>query len=169
MKIYIIGSVGSGKTTLARKVSFKLQIPHFETDNFVWTRHPAGDIRNEIVVRDRLWREAIALDNWVIEGVHLDWTDAGLQEADLVIFLDLPVQQRTWRILKRYGRQLLKIEHANYKPTFSIFLRMFKWNKYFEEHMKPEFLKKITNYEDKVHKFQTDKKIEEWLLHIEKG
>lgn len=43
MKIYIVGSVGSGKTTLARKVAAQLQIPHFETDNFVWNHQPTGD------------------------------------------------------------------------------------------------------------------------------
>lgn len=53
MKIYIIGSVGSGKTTLARKVARKLQVPHFETDNFVWKRNSLEDIRNEIEVRDQ--------------------------------------------------------------------------------------------------------------------
>ncbi|WP_144510485.1 AAA family ATPase [Bacillus sp. FJAT-22090] len=169
MKIYIIGSVGSGKTTLARKVSSKLQIPHFETDNFVWTRHPTGDKRNEIEVRDRLLHEAIGQDNWVIEGVHIEWTDAGLREANQVIFLDIPMQQRTWRILKRYSRQLLKIEQANYKPTFSIFRQMFKWNKYFEEQMKPVFLRKFTAYEEKVHCLQSNKQIEDWLLQTKRG
>lgn len=169
MKIYIVGSVGSGKTTLARKVSAKLQIPHFETDNFVWTRHPTGDIRNEIEVRDQLLQDAIALNNWVIEGVHMDWTDAGLREAEQIIFIDIPKKKRTLRIVKRYIRQLLKQEKANYKPTFSMFRRMFKWNKYFEEQMKPEFLMKFNAYEHKVNRFQTDKEVEDWFLQIKRG
>lgn len=168
VKIYIIGSVGSGKTTLARKVSAKLQIPHFETDNFVWSRHPAGDRRNEIDVRNQLLQDAITLDEWVIEGVHIDWTDSGLQEADQIIFLDFPSPKRVRRIVKRYIRQLMRIEKANYKPTFSMFRRMFKWNKYFEEQMKPEFLLKFSTYEHKVHLIRTDKEVEEWLLRIEK-
>lgn len=169
MKIYIIGSVGSGKTTLARKVSAKLQVPHFETDNFVWSRHPAGDRRNEIDLRDQLLQDAIGLDEWVIEGVHIDWTDPGLQEADQIIFLDLPSQKRVWRIIKRYIRQLLRLEKANYKPTFSMFRRMFKWNKYFEEQMKPEFLMKFSAYEHKVHRFQTDKEVEDWYFQIKRN
>lgn len=44
MKIYIVGSVGSGKTTLARKVAAELQVPHFETDNFVWNHQPTGPL-----------------------------------------------------------------------------------------------------------------------------
>lgn len=166
MKIYIVGSVGSGKTTLAREVAKKLQIPHFETDNFVWARDPEGDIRNEIEVRDQLLQAAIKNENWVIEGVHIDWTDAGLQEADQIIFLDLAAAKRIQRITKRYIRQLLGIEKANYKPTFSIFCRMFQWNKYFEEQMKPEFLTKFSAYEQKVYRFQTDKEVEDWFHRL---
>ncbi len=35
MKIRIIGSVGSGKTTLAKKLSEMEGIPYFETDRIV--------------------------------------------------------------------------------------------------------------------------------------
>lgn len=38
MKIRIIGSVGSGKTTLAKKLSEWYQIDYFETDRIVWKR-----------------------------------------------------------------------------------------------------------------------------------
>ncbi|WP_440338356.1 shikimate kinase [Lysinibacillus sphaericus] len=34
-KIHIIGSVGSGKTTLAKELSAKLNIPYYELDNVV--------------------------------------------------------------------------------------------------------------------------------------
>ena len=43
MKIDIIGSVASGKTTLARKISQKYNVPHYEKDNVVWDRTPDGD------------------------------------------------------------------------------------------------------------------------------
>ena len=35
MKIDIIGSVASGKTTLAGKISQKYNVPHYEKDNIV--------------------------------------------------------------------------------------------------------------------------------------
>ena len=44
-KIRIIGSVGSGKTTLAKELSLKLNIPYYEIDNVVWIRRKSGDIR----------------------------------------------------------------------------------------------------------------------------
>lgn len=44
-KIHIIGSVGSGKTTLARTLSSHLNIPFYELDNVVWKRFQSGDVR----------------------------------------------------------------------------------------------------------------------------
>lgn len=43
MKIDIIGSVASGKTTLAGKISQKYNVPYYEKDNVVWDRTPDGD------------------------------------------------------------------------------------------------------------------------------
>ena len=155
MKIYIVGSVGSGKTTLARQLAEHYNIPHFETDNFVWTRHPSGDIRNSVDKRDKLLNYAIELDQWIIEGVHMDWTDEALEASDYILFLDVPVSIRHWRIIKRYTRQMLRLEKANYTPTFSIFIKMFRWNSYFEKQMKPEFQKKFSAYDKKVVQLST--------------
>lgn len=167
MKIYIVGSVGSGKTTLARKVAASLHIPHFETDNFVWNHQPTGDTRNDIDVRNQLLIDAVQLEEWVIEGVHIDWTDEALLVADQIIFLDIPVHKRTRRIIRRYIRQLLKIEKVNYKPTFTIFRKMFQWNRYFEEQMKPLFLTKFEVFGTKVHYLYTNEEVEEWLQRLQ--
>lgn len=43
MKIDIIGSVASGKTTLAKKISLKYRVPYYEKDNIVWERTVNGD------------------------------------------------------------------------------------------------------------------------------
>lgn len=47
MRMYIIGSVGSGKTTLAKKTASAYSIPRFETDNFVWERKPGAEQRRK--------------------------------------------------------------------------------------------------------------------------
>lgn len=169
MKIYIVGSVGSGKTTLAQRVAANLHIPHFETDNFVWNRNQTGDIRNEIDVRNQLFINAVNQKEWVIEGVHIDWTDEALLVADQIIFLDIPVKQRTWRIIKRYIRQLLELEKVNYKPSFTIFRKMFQWNKYFEKQMKSVFLIKFEAIDTKVHYLCSNEEVEEWLQQLKVG
>ncbi len=43
MRLDIIGSVASGKTTLAKIISEKYEIPYYEKDNIVWERTAYGD------------------------------------------------------------------------------------------------------------------------------
>ena len=68
MKIDIIGSVASGKTILAKNISLKYQVPHFEKDNIVWQRTPNGDIKRTPEERDSLFKQVIVSDNWIVEG-----------------------------------------------------------------------------------------------------
>ncbi len=69
-KIHIIGSVGSGKTTLARNLSRKYNIPYYELDNVVWKRHKSEDIRRSDEERDEYLDNIIRSDRWIIEGAH---------------------------------------------------------------------------------------------------
>ncbi len=160
-KIHIIGSVGSGKTTLARKLSAQVGIPYYELDNVVWERGPQGDRRRTEKERDALLQEIIASDNWIIEGVHHTWIMESLRQADQIILLDPPYSQRTYRIIKRFIKQKLHMEKANYKPTFKMFRKMFRWNRYFETISKPEIVELLKPYEEKLYVLEGDKKMPE--------
>lgn len=150
-KIHIIGSVGCGKTTLARQMSKKLNIPYYELDNVVWKRQKGHDIRRSEQERECYLNTLIRLDTWIIEGVHNEeWVGNSFKNAELIIFLDTSYSVRTYRIIKRYFLQKLRLEKSNYKPTLKIFFKMFKWNKYFEEVGKPKFFKKIKDYNVKI-------------------
>lgn len=150
MKIYITGSVGSGKTTLAKRLATELGLHHFETDNFVWKRAPSGDIRNSEEQRNAHLAEALMQPEWIVEGVHIDWTDAAIDQADWIIFSDIPFKERKKRIIKRFLKQVVGVESANYEPKFKMLQKMFTWNRYFEDKMKPVFLEKFEAYPDKT-------------------
>ena len=68
MKLDIIGSVASGKSTLAREISEKYQVPFYEKDNIVWKRTPNGDKKRNSEERDRIFKEIIESENWIVEG-----------------------------------------------------------------------------------------------------
>jgi adenylate kinase family enzyme len=150
-RIHIIGSVGSGKTTLAKELSLILNVPFYELDNVVWIRDKSGDVRRTDKERQDYLNSIINAENWIIEGVHNeDWVANSFRYADLIIFLDTNYAIRTYRIIKRFVFQKLRLEDSNYKPTFKIFFKMFKWNRYFEEVGKPNLLKKCERYSDKL-------------------
>ena len=149
-RIHIIGSVGSGKTTLARVLSSELNIPFYELDNIVRRRYISGDIRRSKEERDAHLNRIIALDIWIIEGVHHKWVFQSFQNADLIMFLDTEHSKRTFRIIKRFILQKTGLEKANYKPTFKMFMKMFVWNTYFENESKPEIQKILSQYENKL-------------------
>lgn len=150
-KIHIIGSVGSGKTTLAKEISTRLDIPYYELDNVVWLRHKSGDIRRTELEREEYLNSIIQSGSWIIEGVHNeDWVDNCFLNAVLIIFLDTKYSIRTYRIIKRFMKQKLRLEKSNYKPELNIFFKMFKWNRYFEEVSKVKFFNECDLYKDKI-------------------
>ncbi|MCP3026457.1 DNA topology modulation protein FlaR [Halobacillus sp. A5] len=151
-KIHIIGSVASGKTTLARTLSSKLEIPYYELDNVAWKRDKSGDTRRTEQERENDLHTIVNLKSWVIEGVHYEaWTNECFQKADIIIFLDTPYTVRTLRIITRFVKQKAGVEKANYKPTLSIFFKMFKWNAHFEKKSKPLIMEKLRSHEDKLY------------------
>lgn len=149
-KIHIIGSVGSGKTTLARELSSQLHIPYYELDNVVWRRTKNGDVRNTPKERDEQLYNIVHSSAWIIEGAHHKWVSQSFQKADLIIFLDVSVSKRKGRIIKRFILQLLNLETANYKPTFEMFMKMFKWTNDFEKSSKKEILNMLRQHKDKL-------------------
>ena len=143
-RIHIIGSVGSGKTTLARTLANKYNIPYFELDNVVWERHKSGDIRRSDIDREENLENIIHTELWIIEGTHFQpWVYKSLRSAELIVFLDTPYRLRGFRIIRRYIRQLIGVESANYTPSFSIFKAMFRWNKIFEKKSKSQILEML--------------------------
>lgn len=159
-RIHIIGSVGSGKTTLAKEISSWLDIPYYELDNIVWIRHKSGDIRRTEQEREEYLNSILQSDSWIIEGIHNeDWVSNCFHNADLIFFLDTKFSIRTYRIIKRFLKQKLRIEKANYKPTLAIFLKMFRWNRYFEEVGKINFFNNYGAYKDKIKVIKNTKRV----------
>ncbi|WP_253701835.1 AAA family ATPase [Bacillus sp. FJAT-27445] len=162
-RIRIIGSVGSGKTTLARKLSEELNIHCYELDNVVWERNLAGDRRRTEEERTECMDTILKSEDWIIEGVHNEeWTVGSFREADIILFLDPAYSIRIYRIIKRFILQKLGREKAHYKVTYGIFLKMFKWNKYFEQNGKPNFFKNYSLYTDKIVVLKNKKQLKEF-------
>ncbi|MGG3623352.1 hypothetical protein ABES25_07290 [Bacillus gobiensis] len=85
----------------------------------------------------------------------------GFKKAELIIFLDTRVWKRNYRIAKRFFVQKLGFEKGNYKQTFLILGKMYKWNYHFENSSKPEILCILQQFKEKLLVVNDNDKIEE--------
>ncbi|MFS0840389.1 shikimate kinase [Paenibacillus sp. 1P03SA] len=149
-RIHIIGSVGSGKTTLARRLSSEMGLPFYELDNVVWKRTSTGDVRRTDEERDACLAEIVQTGAWITEGAHqAGWVGPCLERAEVIVFLDTPYSTRLRRI-SRFIRQKTGREQANYKPTWTILWRMFCWNHRFQREGRLEAMELLQPYEHKL-------------------
>jgi adenylate kinase family enzyme len=101
-RIAVVGTTGSGKTTLARRISERLSIPHVELDALHWG--PDWTPVPLQVFQERTVR-ALGGDAWVSDGNYSKVRDIVWRRADTVIWLDYPLPvilgRLTWRTLRR--------------------------------------------------------------------
>ena len=147
MKILIVGTVGTGKTTLARKLSKEYNIKYYEIDSIVHDdvnkKKRTPQQQNEII--SNINKE----DGWIIEGVLRENLEYLLETAEKIIYLDIPKNIRNKRILTRYIKQKIGIEKSNYKPSLKMLKMMYKWSNEFEKN-RDEFENKLNKYVDKL-------------------
>ena len=126
MKIYIIGQVGSGKTTLAKKLSQKYNIKYYELDKVVWNDEN-GNTKRSKEEQLKLFNEIINQDSWIIEDVGREIFKDSYEKCDKIYYLKHSKTTLYQRIIKRWIKQLLKIEKSNYKPTIKTLIEMINW------------------------------------------
>jgi adenylate kinase family enzyme len=148
-KIYIIGSVASGKSTLARELSAKLGIICYDLDNVVWERHAGGDKKRTPQQIDDIFNQITFSEKWIIEDVMRPCFDKGLKRADIIILLDTPKRKRNWFAVFRWVKQMTHVEKSNYKPTVNMLKSMYRWSGDFEKN-KSDFMKRLQPYQSKV-------------------
>jgi adenylate kinase family enzyme len=116
-RVIVVGTTGSGKTVLARRVSERLGLPFFDLDALYWgprwTPHPLDQFRDSV-------RQALSGDAWATGGNYSKVRDIVWTRADALIWLDYALPLILWRLLRRTARRILSREElwAGNRETF---------------------------------------------------
>lgn len=120
-RIAVVGSSGSGKTTVARKLSRLFGLPHLELDAIYnlpqWQERDREEMRTIVDA-------FTAGDRWIVDGNYAWLANVTWERAQLVIVLSLPrsvVMQRVvvrtfWRAVTRK-----KLWNGNVEPIGALF------------------------------------------------
>ena len=102
-RVSVIGSAGSGKSTVGRALAEALGTEFLELDSVYhqadWTPLPASQYRERVAV-------AVAGEGWVIDGNYSTVRDIVWARADTVVWLDLPKRTVMRRIIWRSFRRV---------------------------------------------------------------
>lgn len=100
MKIAIIGYSGAGKSTLARALGKRYGLPVLHFDRVQYT--PGWQERNREEAH-RMVHEFMENPSWIMDGTYSKFEyERRLNEADAIVFLNLPRLVCFWRVWKRY-------------------------------------------------------------------
>ena len=147
-KIYIIGPVGSGKTTFSRKLSEKYNINKYELDKVVWD-DDNGNIRRTDEEALKLFNDILANKSWIIEDVGRERFKKGREYADVIYYIKLPKTKAYYRVIKRWIKQKLGIEKYNHPPTFKQLLYFISIVKSYYKNEKSK-LKDLEEFKEKL-------------------
>ncbi|MFA3918149.1 AAA family ATPase [Ruegeria hyattellae] len=100
-RVMIVGQPGSGKSTLALHLGRATGLPVYHMDHLHWLPSWQPRPRAEKIA---MAHQIEARPCWVFEGGLSATYDNRLARADTVIWLDLPVALRLWRVTRRMIR-----------------------------------------------------------------
>ena len=137
-RINVTGNAGSGKSTLARLLSEELGLPLIEMDRVVWDPGWQSVGAEERAAR---LQPRLSSPGWVLDGVSRE----GRQQADLVIFLDIPLRTCLWRCLKRSWKYRSQQRPGLPEdcPEWRIFLKMLRILLQFPSRTRPAILRDL--------------------------
>lgn len=168
MKIYIVGPVGSEKSTLGRRLSAVTGIPCTHLDSLVYQEDPSdpwGNTKRPEAERVALFQAVLSQDNYVMEDTGRACFEAGMRRADHILLLDPPPIVRRKRILLRWIKQRLGIEPCGYRPCFAILKAIFRCSRNYDTGADGA-KDRIAQFQDKVTVLRNAREIEAYLTGL---
>ncbi|HEY6095924.1 MAG TPA: hypothetical protein VIU93_13325 [Gallionellaceae bacterium] len=164
-RFLVLGCGGSGKSTYSRRLAAAtgLDLVHLDSCYWKpgWNHTPAAEWEETV-------QNLIMQESWIIDGSYYGTLDMRLQQADAVIFFDLPRLVCIWRVIKR---RLQNIGGSNRLGMPAgcperIYWKFLKWVWRYRESNRPQVMDKLRQFSErgKVYVITSDHQAEK-LLH----
>ena len=102
MRINIVGTAGSGKSTFARLLAENMNAPYIQLDELHWKPNWTESTDEELFPK---LENALSSERWVLDGNYTRTIPIKWKRVQMVIYLDLPflivLYRITWRSLLR--------------------------------------------------------------------
>ncbi len=159
-RIIIIGCPGSGKSTFARELQKRTNLPLYYLDMLYWNADRTTVPKEEF--RRRLG-EVLEKDRWIIDGNYGSTMEMRMAVCDTVIFLDYPTDVCLAGIRERRGkvRPDMPWVETGEDAEFEAFVRQFR------EESRPKILSLLEQYREKeIHVFHDRAEADAFLAQI---
>lgn len=164
-RIIVIGCPGSGKTTLSRQLSEKLNLPLVHLDKLKWRDGWTSVSKEEF---DVLLQAELEKPCWIIDGNYNRTIPLRLQYCDTIIWLDYPRLTCILRALKRvitnYGKTRPDMG-GNCPERFDLEFMTYIWR--FNKENRKKYLEMIKNLDGiKIITLKNRKETDQFLKNL---
>jgi adenylate kinase family enzyme len=165
-RILIYGVTGSGKTTLARRMSESTGLPWHSVDDLTWEPNwvavPIDEQRRRI-------EEICAGEEWILDHAYGKWRQIPLDRAELIVALDYPRWLSLSRLIRRTLTRLVNqrtICNGNRESLRTLFSRdsIVLWH--FQSFRRKRARMRAWGGNPagpEVHRFASPRQLEDWL------
>lgn len=148
MRIYIIGPCGSGKSTLGKYLSNKLNIKYYELDCVVFDDKNNHRRRTDEEVKE-IFDKIIDTSDWIIEDVGRKKFINGRTNCDKIYYLSIGKIEVYKRVITRWIKQRIGKLEYNYPPTLHELIKMIRWTYEYYKNEK-DLLNELKKYDNKL-------------------
>ena len=116
-RVAVVGPSGAGKSEFSRRLAGVLGLPLFSLDNIWWKEDKTHISREEF---DKKVEELARKPLWIIDGDYSRTYEIRFQKADVIIFLDYPLEVCLSGINSRIGkaREDIPWKEDRFDPEF---------------------------------------------------
>ncbi len=150
-KITIVGNIASGKTTFARKLSKRLNIPVTHIDGVQFNSDLAiADMNQTRAILNQVQSQ----EAWIIDGQGpLDMFEGRFTLADRIVFIDLPIYQNfillTYRLIKNIFSPRSELPAGHSELNWKHIKKQYRTTWTIHKKMRPELIRMLNRKEFK--------------------